>query len=241
MYSKSKGIATALIALFAIGCASVLPWHDEPVATEVNVAFTVQNNLLFLTTPRIENVRGRFFFGSASAHSVLDPKFVALIGPHPAYDVEIGQKEAIRINPVVLDLGTSGDALIGADVWGNRAITIDYRTGLLTYQKEGIHPEGMALFRYSADPEITMQVDGANVAAIVDTASPDTVTLPRPKPGRGTAHVSVAGQDFGTIDVGYANVPVAHIGNRLLSRFLVTIDYGKHVVGLWRDPRIASR
>jgi hypothetical protein len=86
-----------------------------------------------------------------------------------------------------------------------------------------------------------MQVDGANVPAIVDTASPDTVTLPRAKPGRGTAHVNVAGQDFGTIDVGYANIPVAHIGNRLLSRFLVSIDYGKHVVGLWRDPRIASR
>ncbi|HEY4642257.1 MAG TPA: hypothetical protein VII75_13005, partial [Thermoanaerobaculia bacterium] len=145
MYSKTKGIATALAAMFAIGCAGILPWHDEPVGTEVNVAFTIQNNLLFLTTPRIENVHGRFFFGSASARSVLDPKFVALIGPRRAYALDVGQKEAIRITPVVLDLGKSGDAIIGADVWGNRAVTIDYRAGLLTYQKEGIHPEGMTL------------------------------------------------------------------------------------------------
>jgi hypothetical protein len=50
--------------------------------------------------------------------------------------------------------------------------------------------------------------------------------------------VMIGDTDFGTIDVGYANVSQARVGNRLLSRFLVTIDYGKRVVGLWRDPRI---
>jgi len=241
MYSKSKGIATALVALFLASCASMLPWHNEPVATEVNVAFTIENNLLFLTTPRIENRPGRFFLGSAAAHSVLDQKFASAIGPRRAYAFDFGQKEAIRFTPVVLNLGGTGDAIVGADVWGNRAVSIDYRKGLLTYQKEGIHPEGMALFHYAADPSITISVDGTDVPAIVDTASPDTVVLPRPKPGRGTAHINVAGADFGSIDVGYANISTAHIGNRLLSRFLVTIDYGQHVIGLWRDPRIALR
>jgi hypothetical protein len=241
MYSKSNAIATALLALFCASCASVLPWQDEPVGDEVNVAFTIENNLLFLTTPRIENHTGRFFFGSASARSVLDPKFAATVGPRSAYELDIGQREAIRFAPVLLSLGNAGDALVGADVFRNRAISIDYASGLLTYQKDGIHPEGMALFRYTGDPSITIDVDGRSVPAIVDTASPDTLVLPRAKPGRGTARVRVAGNDFGAIDVGYANIATAHIGNRLLSRFLVTIDYGQHVIGLWRDPRIAAR
>ena len=241
MYSKSKAIATGLIALLCAACGSLLPWHDEPVATEVNVAFTIQNNLLFLTTPRIENRPGRFFFGSAAARSVLDPAFAAAVGPRRAYAFDIGQKEAIRVTPVVLSLGGAGDAIIGADVFGNRAISIDYAAGLLTYQKEGIHPEGMALFRYVADPSITINVDGKYVPAIVDTALPDTLVLPRAKPGRGTARVNVAGTDFGAIDVGYANIGMVRIGNRLLSRFLLSIDYGQHVIGLWRDPRIPLR
>jgi hypothetical protein len=54
------------------------------------------------------------------------------------------------------------------------------------------------------------------------------------------ATVTVADADFGTIDVQYANVTRARVGNRVLSRFLVTIDYGRKVVGLWRDPRIAA-
>jgi hypothetical protein len=72
---------------------------------------------------------------------------------------------------------------------------------------------------------------------VVDTTSPDTVILPSTTNGRGTARVNVAGVDFGTTDIRYANVSRARVGNRLLSRFLVTIDYGKKVVGLWRDPR----
>jgi hypothetical protein len=50
--------------------------------------------------------------------------------------------------------------------------------------------------------------------------------------------VSIAGTDFGPTDVRYANVAHPRVGNRLLSRFLVSIDYGKRIVGLWRDPRI---
>jgi hypothetical protein len=32
----------------------------------------------------------------------------------------------------------------------------------------------------------------------------------------------------------------ARVGNRLLSHYLVTIDYGRRMVGLWRDPRIPA-
>jgi len=48
----------------------------------------------------------------------------------------------------------------------------------------------------------------------------------------------IAGTDFGNVDVKFANVAQPRIGNRLLSKFLISIDYGKREVGLWRDPRI---
>ena len=59
--------------------------------------------------------------------------------------------------------------------------------------------------------------------------------MPRRPP---QAHVKIAA-DFGDVEVLAADVTAARVGNRLLSRFLVSIDYGKHQVGLWRDPRIA--
>jgi len=67
-------------ALLLSSCSSMLPWHDAPPADEVNLAFTVQNNLLFLTSPTINGRRGRYFFGSAEARSVVDPRLAA-----PAY------------------------------------------------------------------------------------------------------------------------------------------------------------
>ncbi|HXG58826.1 MAG TPA: hypothetical protein VNL91_07370, partial [Thermoanaerobaculia bacterium] len=64
-----------------------------------------------------------------------------------------------------------------------------------------------------------------------------TLIVPAASNGRGRAGVSLAGTDFGTLDVRFAPIPRARVGNRILSKFLVTIDYGKGVVGLWRDPR----
>ena len=52
-----------------------------------------------------------------------------------------------------------------------------------------------------------------------------------------TVDFSHQGTDFGSIDVRLADVSTPRVGNRLLSKFLVTIDYGQREVGLWRDPR----
>jgi hypothetical protein len=48
----------------------------------------------------------------------------------------------------------------------------------------------------------------------------------------------IAGTDFGNVDIALGDVSSARAGNRLLSKFLVSIDYGQREVGLWRDPRI---
>jgi hypothetical protein len=238
MYSKFQWHATcALALLFAAACSSAVPWHDEPVGNEVNITFTIQNNLLFLNGASIDGKPGRLLIGSAQPQTVLDPKF-ADSGMH---SLQLNQRESLRFTPVGVDLHGVADGIVGNDVWGGHAITIDYRSGLLTFQREGIHPEMMVLYKFSGEPTVNVVVDGHVTSAVVDTTSPDTLILPRTAagPDRKSAHVQIGDTDFGAVDVRMADVSVPRIGNRLLSRFLVTIDFGKRQVGLWRDPRIA--
>jgi hypothetical protein len=240
MYPKTLRIATLVaLAAAAASCRSALPWANEPIGDEVNVVFTVQNNLLFLPSATIDGRSGRYFLGSASARSVLDPHIASQTLAR-THILALNAKESLRFTPLILDLGGTGDAILGADVWGNHAVTIDYRAGLITYQKSGIHPELMTLYAFQSEPSVLVNVNGRDVSAIVDTTIPDTLVLPAgAQSGRGTARIALAGTQLGEMDVHFAAIPRARIGNRLLSRFLVTIDYGKRQVGLWRDPRTA--
>lgn len=235
MLSKTLPLATALVtAVLTLSCASRLPWRDER-ADEVNLAFTLVNNLVTLPpTVRLDNRDGRFILGTAAPRTVVDAAF-PLSGRAP--HLQLAEKDSLRINPVRLDLQGVADAIVGADAWRDRALTIDYHSGLVTYQKGGIERSQMRMFRFRAEPVIDVVVDGRTVSAVIDTASPDTLVLPG-APGRRTAKVSIAGTDFGPTDVQIANVSQARVGNRLLSRFLISIDYGRRVAGLWRDPRI---
>jgi hypothetical protein len=189
-----------------------------------------------LQSVRVDGRDGRFLLGSAAPRTVVDPRFP--LRRFRSHSLQISEKETLRIDPVPQDLGGIADAIIGAETWRNRAISIDYHSGLVTYQKDGIKSGYMTIYQYPTEPMIYVNVNGREVAAIVDTTSPDTLILPGSAHGRGTANVRIGSTDFGTIDVQYANVSQARVGNRLLSRFLVTIDYGRRVVGLWRDPRV---
>lgn len=235
--SKSTARATALALLFTVvACARFTPWRKEPENREVNLAFTLEQNLVRLQSVRIDNREGRFLLGTAAPRTIVDPRFA--LEPSRSHAVQFGESETVGIEPAAQDLGGVADAIIGVEAWRNRAISIDYRSGLVTYQKEGINSGYMEIFRYPAEPMIEVHVNGRAVAAIVDTTSPDTLVLPGTTHTRGTANVRIGNTDFGAIDVQYANVARARVGNRLLSRYLVTIDYGKRMVGLWRDPRI---
>lgn len=239
MVSKTAPLAVTAMIFLVFSCRS-MPWQGEkPANNEVNLAFTIENNLLFLSTTTINHQRGRIFFGSANAKTVIDPSFAARLGAG-RYALHLNERETLPFTPVFLSLGGVGDALVGSDVWGSRAVTIDYRSGLLTYQKDGIHADFMTLFRYDAEPAIVAEIDGRAIPVIVDTALPDTIVLPRgnASAARRVARVRIAGTNFGDVDVALANVSQARIGNRLLSKFLITVDYGRRQVGLWRDPRI---
>jgi len=221
------------VAILASACSSVLPWSKEPIGAEVNMAFVMTDNLVRLQTVRIDNRPGRFLLGSAAPHTVLDPSFAAA----GAQTLQISETQTLGLDAATLDLGGVADGIIGAEAWGRYAITIDYHKGLVTWQRAGIHPARMALFSFDAEPAIRVIVDGVTIPVVVDTSSPDTLILPSRENRRGVATVRIAETDFGNVDVRYANVSRARIGNRLLSRFLVTIDYGQRVVGLWRDTR----
>ncbi len=226
------------LGLLALACSRFTPWRDEPVNEEVNLAFTLEQNLILLQSVRIDNREGRFLLGTAAPRTVVDPSFP--LHRFRAHALQIGQRDTVRIDPAPHDLRGIADAIVGIEAWRNRAISIDYRTGLVTYQKGGIHSGSMEIFRYPAEPMIEVHVNGRTVAAIVDTTSPDTLVLPGSTHGRGTANVRIGNTDFGVIDVQYADVARARVGNRLLSHYLVTIDYGRRMVGLWRDPRIPA-
>jgi hypothetical protein len=241
MVSKPLIIAIATL-LICTSCSITLPWSQEQIGQEVNLSFVVRNNLLFLPSATIDGRPGQFLLGTADPRTAIDAGFAGNLQAaswRGMRSLQISEKESLRFAPVVLDLHGVADGIIGADVWGNRAISIDYASGLITYQKEGIHPELMTIYRFTAEPQVSIIVDGKPIAAIADTASPDTLVLPRGSApaARTHARVQLAGTDFGMIDIRMADVSAPRVGNRVLSKFLVTIDYGKREVGLWRDPR----
>lgn len=233
MLSKSLARATgAVLALLATACS--LPWAGERPGN-VNLAFVLRKNLPELTNVRVSGRSGRFLLGTAAPATVIDPAFHTQ-GPQV---LTLGARNSVRVVPRVGSLGGVADAIIGADAWRDGSVTIDYRAGVVTWQRGSAVTSQMELYRFTAAPTIEVAVDGVKHTVVVDTASPDTLTLPGREAHRGSAHVLIAGSDFGTVDVQYANVTQARVGNRLLSRFLVTIDYGRQIVGLWHDPRLA--
>jgi hypothetical protein len=238
MYSKNLFIATLLLCT---SCSFTKPWAHEPIGQEVNLAFVIRNNLLFLPSATIDGRTGRFLVSSSAARTALDERFSASLPPASGGErsLQLSEKEAVQFTPVVMDMHNVADGIIGADAWGTRAVSIDYASGLLTYQKEGIHPELMTIYHFSAEPRVTIRVNGKDVDAIVDTASPDTLILPRGTAAAGRTHARIvlAGADLGNLDIRLADVSDARIGNRILSKYLVTIDFGQREIGLWRDPR----
>lgn len=239
MYSNFHRHATYAAALLFAAC-SALPWQTEPVGEEVNVAFVMKDNLpVVVSSMSINGHPGTFLIGASVPRTVIDDRFAQALDT-TEYTLQLDQRQSLRLTPVFADLHGIADGIIGFAAWGDHAVTFDYHAGLLTYQREGIHPDLMHVYRYAGnEPMITIVVDGRTIPAIVDTTSADTLVLPRhgSSPERRKASVQVAGTDFETIDIALGDVSAARIGNRLLSRFLITIDYGKHEVGLWRDPR----
>ena len=135
------------ILMFAFAaCTSMTPWRNEPLRDEVNLGFTMENNLVTLSSVTIDGRKGRFVLGSAAQRSVVDPAFA---NPRRTHVLQLTKKETLSLqSPQAMSLGGVADVIIGADAWRGRAITINYQNGLVTYQKPGIHSGLMTLYRF---------------------------------------------------------------------------------------------
>jgi hypothetical protein len=232
---SSKSLVVAGAALFAAACGSI--FRDDGAGAELNLAFTLERNLVELKTTTVDGRYGRFVLATASPVVVVDDGFP--IGNEARHLLQFSERETLQVAVHRANLQGVADALIGADAWrhyGN-VLVIDYFAGLASLHRAPVDRSGMAFFRYVGEPAIGITVDGRDIDAIIDTSNPDTLILPGPR-GRGSAAVRIAGVDLGTTDVQYADVHRPRIGNRLLANFLVTIDYRRQLTGLWRDPRI---
>src|SRR2546423_9711461 len=99
MYSKN--FLTAICALALCASCVRLPWQDAPEATEVNLAFTIEKNLLVISTASIQGHRGRFVFGSAEPRTVLDATFARSLAASGALAVQLSEKESVTFTPLV--------------------------------------------------------------------------------------------------------------------------------------------
>ena len=246
-FSARRGSLAALFLVLlppVLSCSAVhVPWSGEE-PTELNVSFRIQNNLLFPDNVTIQGAEGRFAFATADRQTAIDPQFAARIAPPASkgYVIRIGQRRQIAFRALQVPLHQVADALLGADVFPSTAVSIDYRAQLLSFDKNGIHAEGMIMSAFGDEPTVDIVIAGRRTTGIVDTASPDTLVVPRSllslKGDRAAVDVELGGETFGGVDVRVADVHEVRIGNRLLSKFLIWIDYKNHRIGLWRDPRI---
>jgi hypothetical protein len=237
--------ATAHRSLLAAVLTALLASCSSP-QFERNVSFRIEQNLPVIDA----EIKGRhvgMVVASAMPSSVLSGRRAREIGIEQSRArtrVFFGNLAGSRISPLVLELDESipADGMLGADAWQGRTLTIDYRRRVVILTPSGPIPEGYYSWSFKGPPKISVLLDGIVVPAIVDTAIPDTAIIPEAllddtNGRRNTVDLEIAGVEFDDIDVTTAPTGDIRIGNRLLSNFLVQIDYDHRTVALWPDSR----
>lgn len=230
------------LTLIPSGCAVVRDYRSQPQAKDkFSLALTIDDNQLLLSSARLAGREGRFVLATGHPVTTVDRNYNSANRSGATLELAIGERFTASIKPQVADLGKAGDALLAADLWPTSTISIDYLGGLLTVSgNRHPRPNDMQVFSFTGAPMVPITVDGRTMQAIVDTSLPDTLVLPRgSRPAsRTNANVELAGRSFEQIDLAWTDTSTPRIGNRLLSRFLVIINYDRSWVGLWPDPRI---
>jgi hypothetical protein len=235
----------AALAVLVLACSSAA---QLPPGHKLSVSFHFENNLLILDGARVGSLPGRFAFSSAAARSAIDPPFAERAGGpgRRGYMLQWSRKDLVRFRPVPVPLHGVADALIGADGFPASAVSIDYYQRLITFESSAEQAEEVAVSTWSAEPSVDVIINGLQARAIIDTASPETMIIPRSffptalsaGAARAPVDVTLAGTRFAGVSVRLADTTECRVGNRLLSKFLVWIDYDRKQAGFWRDPRI---
>lgn len=226
-------------ALLAISCS--LPWNTGTAERETNIAFTLRNNQIQLTSVTVGGHTGDFLLATAQRRSAIDSDFATrenLLSKKVV--VRFGQRLKVALNPTSMSLHKLGDATIGADAFPHNAVTIDYAKQLVIL-RPAPDTSQMPRYPFAGAPTVPVIFNGTQTRAVVDTLVPDTMVVPASlvgnRSGRVTVSLSVGGIDFPEVDARVVDVEEIHLGNRLLANFLVTVDYRRGTVALWRDPR----
>jgi hypothetical protein len=229
-----------IVAGLCAGCAT--PQFDR------NVAFQIRGNLPVVDA-ELEGRPVSFVIATALPNSVLDGERARAIGYEPSRwrsPVFFGNLTGTRAAPVVIELHDAipADGLLGADAWRGRTLTLDYRRSLAVLSAPGPVPEGFHSWSFTGPPRISVTLNGIVLPAIVDSAIPDTAIIPEilldESEGDGPrrrVNLEIAGVRFDDLDVLSAPTGDIRIGNRILSRFLVRIDFDHRIVALWPDSR----
>ncbi|HUP64014.1 MAG TPA: hypothetical protein VM557_01875 [Thermoanaerobaculia bacterium] len=214
------------------GC-SLLP---SPATT--HIAWQLEGNLVIVPAA-VDGKNGRFIIGTGDAVTVLDAAFFDSESRR-AVGVVLGDRFSARVTPRVADFEGLADGILGADVFNRRSVTLDFRRGLLVLGR-GLDPisEGVE-HRFNGTPTAPVTINGEQTLAIVDSANPDTLLLPSSRfgpVGRRLVNLGIGETSFVNVDARVEDIPEVRLGIRILSYFLVTIDYPRQTVNLWPDAR----
>ncbi|HEY0593688.1 MAG TPA: hypothetical protein VGF40_18095 [Thermoanaerobaculia bacterium] len=227
----SLRLAGLVLFLLSAGCFSL-----GGDASTTNVVWTFDRNLVTVDAT-VGGRAGTFLVGTASEQTILDSDFGGAISRRGRTGVHLGERYSATVTPARADLGGIADGVLGGDAWRGRSLTIDYQRGLLVLGK-GLDPVTEDVrFRFRGTPSVRVTIDGAEVTALVDTASPEAIVLPARTwgaEGRRTVTLRIGKTSFEEVDALVAPVGEARLGNRLLAHFLVTVDYPRGEVSLWR-------
>lgn len=230
----SRCAVGALALLFLpLGCSGL-----GRGATTTNLAWTFEQNLVRIEAT-VGGRQGSFLVGTAAERTILDDSFPAVVR-RGRVGINLGDRYAARAEPVRTDLQGLADGILGADAWRRRSLTIDYRRRLLVLGRTLDPIQDGVRFRFRDLPAVRVFIDGAETSALVDTANPDTVLLPSRRygpEGRRTIALRIGETSFDAVDARVASVDEVRLGNRILANFLVTVDYPRREVSLWRDLR----
>lgn len=241
MLSVSTLRATARILIVAgslAGCSQPL--------FERNVSFRFDRNLPIIDA-ELEGRRVSMVVATALPSSILDGERARQIGFEQSRwrsRVFFGNLAGTKIAPLILELDDEipADGMLGADAWRGRTLTLDYRRRVAILTPSGPIQQGFYSWSFKGPPMISVVLNGIVLPAIIDTAIPDTAIIPEAllydEDGRRqTVDLEIAGVRFDDIDVLAAPTGDIRIGNRLLSSFIVQIDYDHRIVALWPDTR----
>lgn len=230
-------IGHPLLALLVCGSCVSLPWRDE-TANETNVVFRFLDNQP-LVEVTVGGRGGTFVVGSVPPVTLINREFASRL-VRGDKTVVLGDRLMRKTKGETAELGTAFDGILGRDVWANDTLTVDYTRRLITIQNEPPSGDDLYTYRFRGGvPRVPIVIGGKQMTAIVDTASPDTVTLPASFRGGGrrtSVSIAVAGLRLSSVDAAVADVDEPVIGNRLLAHFVVAMSFRRGEIRLWRDP-----